>query len=407
MFGSDKVNGLNSNITPAPLAVLCYNSRVGFVGDEIGSTGKFCNDFFPTPSDLGICLTKNLDIKEIISIKKEYNNLFEPKSQKHAKKIDGGTTWGGISLILLPEEKKIFTVQSPESEGKNLKIQLHPDNEFANMLKTNDYDDSIIPLSLEPNHEYFIKVTPYGRRSSQNIMDMNIEQRNCRLVNEVIKGSIFKTYTESNCRYECHTKLASKMCKCAPWDFIHNSGEKECDVFGRTCFYQTLKNMTRDSHDHCSQCIQGCDYMQYKREIIKSTKVRKENHDLGNEYFHCTDQFYTKVNCKGEKSFVEFFYDTNDTFLDKGFYNMQDSGANQVGGYAKYQRAKMYKNVIIVHLTFMKPEIEFIDVKYTFMDKIANFGGKFGIFAQLTGWSFIGIINLCIVLLKCPFTTRN
>ena len=401
------MTGLNSNIAPSPLVVLCYNNRLGFVGDEIGSTEKLCNDFFPTPSDSGICLTKNLDIREILSTKKEYNNLFESKLQKHAKKIDGGTTWGGISLILVPEHKSMFTVQSPKSEGKNLKIQLHPDNEFANMLKTNDYDDSIIPLSLESNHEYFIKVTPYGRRPSENIKNMNIEKRSCRLGNEVTEGSIFKSYTESNCRYECHTKLAFKMCKCAPWDFMHNSGEKECDVFGRTCFYQTLKNMTRDSHDHCSQCIQGCDYMKYKREIIKSTKIIEDDSGYNgfvNKYFKCNQDSKT---CKGDKSFVEFFYDANDTFLDKGFYNMKDCFANEMKGYARYQRAKMYKNAIIIHLTFMKPEVELVDVKYTFMDKISNFGGKFGIFAQLTGWSLIGIINLCIVLLKCPFTPHN
>ena len=55
----------------------------------------------------------------------------------------------------------------------------------------------------------------------------------------------------------------------------------------------------------------------------------------------------------------------------------------------------------------MKPEVELVDVKYAPMDKISNFGGKFGIFAQLTGWSLIGIINLCIVLLKCPFIFGN
>ena len=144
------MNGLNSNITPAPLAVLCYNNKNGFIGEDLGMSGEFCSDFFPTPCDSGICLTKSLDIRKILSIKKEYKNLFDSKLQKGAKKIDGGTTWGGISLILVPEQKSsMFTVQSPESEGKNLKIQLHPDNEFGNMLKTNDYDDSIIPLSLE------------------------------------------------------------------------------------------------------------------------------------------------------------------------------------------------------------------------------------------------------------------
>ena len=407
---------MSSNIAPVAIAVLCYNNRVGFIGDDFGNSGKLCNDFFPTPSDSGICLTKNLDIKEIIPIKNEYTNLFESKLQQPAKKIEDGT-WGGISLILVPEQSVYVTpVRSPESDGKNLKLQLHQNNEFANMLNTNDYDNSIMPLSLESNHEYFIKVTPYGRRSSENIRDLAIEQRKCRLGNEIMEGSIFKLYTESNCRYECHIKLALEMCKCAPWDFMHNSNEKECDVFGRTCFYQTMENLGQDSNDHCSQCIQGCDYMTYKREVIKSTKIVEGNLDAdiydnwGNKYFNCYEGRDDEDICRGDKSFVEFFYDANETFFDKGFYNMQDCIAKpeEFKEYRpKYQRAKMYKNTIIIHLKFMTPEVEWLDVKYSFMDKMSNFGGKFGIFAQLTGWSLLGILNLCIVLLKCTFIPRN
>ena len=162
-------------------------------------------------------------------------------------KIENGTTWGGISLILVPEQEN--PDRSPESDRKELKMQLHQHIEFPNMLKSFDYDEFIIPLSLKSNHEYVIRVRPYGRRSSENLKDRSIEQRNCRLGNEIMEGSIFKLYTENNCRYECHIKLALERCKCASWDFMHNSDEKECDVFGRTCFYQTMKNLAQDSND--------------------------------------------------------------------------------------------------------------------------------------------------------------
>ena len=51
----------------------------------------------------------------------------------------------------------------------------------------------------------------------------------------------------------------------------------------------------------------------------------------------------------------------------------------------------------------MKPEIDFIDVKYTFMDKLATFGGNFGIFEMVTGWSLFGILNLGLLIFKCLF----
>ena len=415
LFGSDKVKSLNSNIAPIASVIFCYNNRIGFTGDNLGISGTFCNDFFQTPSDSGMCLTKNLDLKEILHIKDEYDSLFEPKPQQPAKKIDNGTTWGGISLILVPEQNIIYTetpVRSPESDRRVVRIQLNQDNEFPNMLKSNNYDNFIIPLSLKANYEYFIRVTPYGRRSSENLKDLNIKQRNCKLENEVKAGSIFKLYTENNCRYECNVKLVIEMCKCAPWDFMHKSVEKECDVFGRTCFYQTMENITKDSNDHCSQCIQGCDYIKYKREIVESRKIMKEiptddQTQWGDNYFNCIyNPYYKTETCNGEKAFVEFFYDGN-LFMDKGINNLRDCIDGSKKGSSKYQRAKIYQNAIIVHLEFMKPDVEYADVKYTFMDKISNFGGKFGIFAQLTGWSLIGIINLCIVLMKCPFTSRN
>ena len=332
MFGSDKVNGLNSNIAPVGLAILCYNNRIGFMGDNLGLSVKFCNDFFPTPTDSGICLTKNIDLNEILHIKEKHNSLFEPEPQQPTKKIDNGTTWGGISLILLPEQN-IYSanpVRSPDSEKtslviKKLKIQLHQDHEIANIFKPNDYDDAIIPLILESNREYFIKVIPYGRNSSVNFRDLSIDQRNCRLRNETMEGSIFKLYTESNCRYECHTKLALEVCKCAPWDFMHRSDEKECDVFGRTCFYQTMENLIRDSDDHCSQCIQECDYMKYKREIVESRKIIEDGKEIGDEGYHWGNDYFTcrydgynrNVVCNGDNAFVEFFHDVNETFFDR------------------------------------------------------------------------------------------
>ena len=59
-------------------------------------------------------------------------------------------------------------------------------------------------------------------------------------------------------------------------------------------------------------------------------------------------------------------------------------------------------NLIIVKLRYMSPEIEMtvLDARITLSDKIANLGGTFGIWADLTGCSLLGIINLFIILIK-------
>ena len=58
-------------------------------------------------------------------------------------------------------------------------------------------------------------------------------------------------------------------------------------------------------------------------------------------------------------------------------------------------------------MKFMAPEVDLVDVKYTLMDKMAAFGGNFGIFAEITGLSLLGFLNILILLLKIAFKARE
>ena len=70
-------------------------------------------------------------------------------------------------------------------------------------------------------------------------------------------------------------------------------------------------------------------------------------------------------------------------------------------------RFDMYKDLIIIHLQFMQPKFNLIDVKQTTLDKFANFGGNFGIFAEITGVSFLGILNFFILFAKIIFSRQK
>ena len=48
-----------------------------WIGDDFGSFLKFCSDFFPLPTDNGICLSKNLDYKQLINTNEEFKTVFE------------------------------------------------------------------------------------------------------------------------------------------------------------------------------------------------------------------------------------------------------------------------------------------------------------------------------------------
>ena len=64
-------------------------------------------------------------------------------------------------------------------------------------------------------------------------------------------------------------------------------------------------------------------------------------------------------------------------------------------------------DLVIIHWRILEPEVKVIDAKYSLFDKFANFGGNFGIFAEITGCSFLGLVNFLILLFKLIFSHRE
>ena len=81
--------------------------------------------------------------------------------------------------------------------------------------------------------------------------------------------------------YECDVNLAKNYCKCIPWDFLNNNSTssnsneimEECDVFGRTCFFETMQKLSQTANQSCSHCLPECDYIHYNK-VIQSDKTK-------------------------------------------------------------------------------------------------------------------------------------
>ena len=84
--------------------IICSSSKL-FTGDDIGLAANVCNAFFPTPTDVGLCLTKDLDIKTIAKSNDLFDFILEPEiqSRPQGSKIEGGTYWTESTLILYTE----------------------------------------------------------------------------------------------------------------------------------------------------------------------------------------------------------------------------------------------------------------------------------------------------------------
>ena len=237
---------------------------------------------------------------------------------------------------------------------------------------------------------------------SHNFRNFDTLHRQCRLEKEVFPGSVFKVYTENNCKYECHVKFALDICKCIPWDFVHNLKADECDVFGRLCFYNSISNLTKYPGNICPHCVRGCDATKYFKTTSKNRLYGLDNKFKYADIKCVGNTCWNK--CHGSKALCNFLMDNNNTLMDKDYKNSITEFGIQ--DFMKLRR-DLQKHLIMIHLKFNQPEMYLNDVKYSLMDKIANFGGNFGIFAEVTGCSFLGLLNLFILAIKLLCTKRN
>ena len=90
---------------PSPLVLYCKNERSeNFLGEAIdGFSARFCNDFHPTPTDVGICMTKNVDIKSIIHLEEEYFDFLDADNRTAKIKISSGNRNAENTFVLLTD----------------------------------------------------------------------------------------------------------------------------------------------------------------------------------------------------------------------------------------------------------------------------------------------------------------
>ena len=268
-----------------------------------------------------------MDIKEVLHMKKPMDILLDSKFRGSNKQVTGGTFGSKNTLVFFTGKLKTginmdwethleqsdYRIKINEEEGNGkIQLNLHQSKEIAHMFQDNSLVKTA-PLTLEASNEYFLDITPHVTITTDAFKNLNFKQRRCKLKDEVEKDSIFKVYTRKNCKYECHIKEAENICKCIPWDYMHNTLAEECDIFGRTCFYNTMEKLTMSNEENiCNQCIQECDFTKF--EIITSKEIINS--------FQKYEYIQSQRICKGQKAFCDFILSGNGTnLIDNGLKN--------------------------------------------------------------------------------------
>ena len=326
LVGKKSIKDLKYLTTPLPLILFCLNGNENFVGDNLGMFAKACSDFFPMPTDKGICFTKNTDIKEVMNTDSTYDEFLSSYLQKSDEYIIGGTSESKQSFAfftggneMYPSDPRTMKIDKDAflKTQSEILLKVHSPKVLANFIEDNTLTIST-QLTLRVGYEYFIDVTPKVVSTTDAFKNMGFQQRKCKLRSEIPDGSIFKNYTMKNCQYECNIKKAETLCKCIPWDFMHNTQAKECDLFGRTCFYTAMKNLTKSNQFYCKDCIKECDHTTYETKITSKKEITKNviAGSMGN---------YKAGACTGQRVFCNFLLPKNGTHLiDTGVVNAHE-----------------------------------------------------------------------------------
>ena len=81
---------------------------------------------------------------------------------------------------------------------------------------------------------------------------------------------------------------------------------------------------------------------------------------------------------------------------------MEESIKNPIMFNISKQAENLAKNIIIVHLKFPSSKVDMtvLESRFALSDQIANIGGIFKIWSELTGFYFLGIINVFLIVMK-------
>ena len=280
------------------------------------------------------------------------------------------------------------TEDSYEDRGRGIKdslsnfvvMKLHQRDDFGLLSSEAESVKHIEPIYLERGFEYYYDVTPIGQRSSSSLKNLDKEERDCYLEEETHDGSIFKKYSKSKCLYECRVALVEQKCGCIPWDFMAKKEgftKKECNIFGRSCFFFEMENVTTNENGQCPNCKESCDSTQYKNKLVKFATVHR----------------YLE-NFVANKSFAA------QEILNFGSTIDPYNNAFTIWQLDQQPSAYLLEDMIVVHLRFLSPDVNSVELTYSTWDKFANFGGNFGIFAEITGFSFLGLLHIIILSFK-------
>ena len=105
IFGKENLHNASNIISPFSMTLFCKNRRdQDFAGIGIdGISSRFCDEYYPSPTDVGFCMTKNMDLREIMHVKEVHSDFLNIRERSGNSTIQGGNRNAERTIVLVTD----------------------------------------------------------------------------------------------------------------------------------------------------------------------------------------------------------------------------------------------------------------------------------------------------------------
>ena len=332
-----------------------------------------CVYFQPVFTDLGTCHSFNsksvLDSIKPSYFIKSFAEAFEYDIEQEDQLHYGTKSGYSFNFYLMGNHRIRKTTHGKTSWGN----ELGPLKFFLGISNANDFfnlktSSKIVPAGYKITYNVqAMEISP-----TENLKDIPIESRNCRLPQESDGLEIFKRYSKSACEFEFRLKKAKEACECTPWYIPSPSKERYtiCDVYGNYCF-RTIWNQYQSN---IKECLPGC----HQLEFI-SSEIREK---LDAEYICTKGNKYAGMRHMANKVFqyngYGLFHKVHTLKRWNAAKNFNNETYNSTQAEIEFCKELVENDLAEVSVMFERPK--FIR---TIMSKRVSFADQLGVFGNL------------------------
>ena len=220
-----------------------------------------CRLFQPVFTDSGMCHAFNpiptMELLKPSYYTRAFDDTFKYDFNPNMTTLKGIKEGYAIDFFLLGNNhlfNKLDDVGDHfATEVSNFLVSVTNKDEYFNMKVSGE--------RVKAGYHTIWKVMATEIVPSDDLQDVPISHRKCRLGHEAENLELFEVYTQSACQFEEKVKEAEKVCNCLPWYIPSKYKEKYnvCDYTGNYCYKMVL-----DQHKlNESKCLPNCHQLEF------------------------------------------------------------------------------------------------------------------------------------------------